>query len=395
MIGFLLLCNVLNDAHNINIVIKKDGGNTCMSHINEKILGFIIGPLKDKNKYGIEIDETTLNSFIQSKNVNETYGQQQNNSLGIIKKILMKHGKYDIYEYLARLAEIEPNLQKFQSGSRDHIVHSINTFFLGVYILEHINVGEHSLSWKLCGPTHDLGYPVEIANNMFLVEYFAKTNGIIDELNPQLYTRISPKMLKGCYPEGLNLLNNNKDSNILIQNRLNEWGLNFDIPKYYSWLENENIVDHGVIGALTELLIIDAIYQKHNPFRKTEDIIDEHNRLNYNQRIFDEDIIDSVSAIFIHNIKPKFRDMNKINYKKAPVAFLLFLCDTFQEWDRYSTNGNPKLDTLSGERFDIDCKKTSIDLATPNNELHDRIFKALNERLEGFVIRVDNIVAVK
>jgi len=78
------------------------------------------------------------------------------------------HGKEDIVQFLGNLASIEPNIQELQPWVRDHVVHAINTFLIGVYILEKANFPpfrgarfDYPFMWKLCGPTHDLGYPID------------------------------------------------------------------------------------------------------------------------------------------------------------------------------------------------------------------------------------------
>ena len=352
-----------------------------MQHINKKIMNSI--------QHHIGISNLQLDIFCRSMNDYNDFYLRQKSALEIANSILKGHEKQSVLEYLVDLAKIEPKVQTLQPWVRDHIVHAINTYFLGLYVLKYIEgvtgySNAYAFTWMLCGLTHDLGYPLEISNNISSI-FILQTNEILNKLNVS-----SPKVLSKCYPNNLNQLCNGRDSNRLMQERLIKWGLDIDLEQYYSWLEKNNKVDHGVIGALAELKIIDAIYQKNNPKREFRKI--EVNGLDFNEQIFIDDIIESVSAILIHNINLKYQYMEKkINYKKAPMAFLLYLCDTFQGWDRYSSD---KKKVYPGDLFDIECTGICIDLTVPN-KLKEEIHQALNKRLEGFAVKVNGILAVK
>ena len=216
--------------------------------------------------------------------------------------------------------------------------------------------------WKLCGPTHDLGYPVEISHNL-KKPYVDKMNKILDALDSP-----SPRLKPEIYDSELDKLSDNWDAKEIIQNRLTEWALGLNIEDYFDWLKNKNRTDHGVISAMSQLKVIEAMYYKENPERKNEDI--NKNNLNYNQKNFDLDIVSASSSIFIHNIDLSYYGFsNKISFELSPLAFLLFLCDNFQEWDRFTENRN----VYSGEDFDIICSHNQISLVVPT-ELEDRFF---------------------
>ena len=80
---------------------------------------------------------------------------------------------------------------------------------------------------------------------------------------------------------------------------------------------------------------------------------------------------------------------NKIDFQIAPMAFMLFLCDTFQEWDRYAEN-RP---VYSGDRFDIVCSRNSVSLFVPS-EIESSMFAAIHQRLAGLTITVNGRLAV-
>lgn len=362
-------------------------------HVIEKILNEIRYPLEDRYHIYIDFDDWKLFKEPLTDNAGNidksNFEKRQKKSLKLIKEILNIHGKEDIVKFLGKLASIEPLIQELQPWVRDHVVHAINTFLVGVYILEKVNFPsfrgarfDYPFMWKLCGPTHDLGYPVEIAHNLKKA-FVDEMNSILDDINSP-----SPKLEPETYPQNLEKLCKNWDSNKIIQKRLTEWALGIDIEDYYDWLKKKNITDHGVISALSQLKVIEAMYYKINPKRKNDDI--NRNNLNFNQKNFDLDIVSASAALFVHNIDLNyFGFSNKINFELSPLAFLLFLCDTFQEWDRYSEN-RP---VYSGKDFDLICNRNAISLFVPE-EIEDKIYAALFQRLAGLQIRVNGRIAV-
>lgn len=364
-------------------------------HIGEKILDEI-GYVLD-NKYSIYVSEDDWDSLKRpllldndGKIHRPSFEERQKKSIDIIKQILDIHGKSDIVKFLGRLADIEPKIQELQPWVRDHVVHAINTFILGVYILEKVNFPpfrearfDFPFIWKLCGPTHDLGYPVEIAHNIIREPFTAELNDILEDINSP-----SPRLEPEAYPKNLDKLCDNRDGNEIIQQRLTEWALGIDIDDYLDWLSKKDRTDHGVVSALAQLKVIDALYYNVNPNREYRDI--NLNNLNFNQKNFDLDIVSASAALFIHNIDLNYYGFsNKIAFDIAPLAFLIFLCDTFQEWDRYSEN-KP---VYSGDDFDINCTHSSISLIVPEG-VEQNILAALHQRLSGLLIRVNGRVAV-
>lgn len=363
-------------------------------HVIQKILNEIQSPLRYSYYIDIDYDDWELFTTSLTDNTGKIdrskYDKRQEKSLELIRKILDIHGKEDIVKFLGKLASIEPRIQKLQPWVRDHVVHAINTFLVGVYILEKVNFPpfkgarfDYPFMWKLCGPTHDLGYPIEIAHNI-KKDFVDEMNSILDNIKSP-----SPKLKPNTYPENLEKLCDNWDSNKIIQKRLTEWALGIDVEEYYDWLKKKNKTDHGVISALSQLKVIEAMYYRVNPKRKNDDI--NMNDLNFNQKNFDLDIVSASAALFIHNIDLNYYGFsNKIDFGLSPLAFLLFLCDTFQEWDRYSEN-RP---VYSGDNFDVICNYNEISLSVPT-ELEDKIYGALFQRLSGLQIRVNGRNAVK
>ena len=358
-------------------------------HIGKKILQEIESTLKNEYSVNLPPDVWQVFECPLVLHDDKQFKDRQAKAIQVIDSILKYHGKGDIVPFLAELARIEPRIQELQPCVRDHVVHAVNTFLLGVYILRDINFPQggrtrygSSFMWKLTGPTHDLGYPIEIARNI-QKPFWDKLNDILGSLNVP-----SPRVAQDAYPENLEALCNNVNGHTLVQDRLNEWALGIDVFQYYAWLKQENRTDHGVIGALAQLKVWDAVYQKNNPNRRREDIL--VGGLNFNEENFALDIVLASAALFVHNIDRSYSGFkSKINFRIAPLAFLLFLCDTFQEWDRYSKHG----EVLSGEEFDIDCCGNSICLVVPE-QLEVKISDTLNHRLTGLRVEVNGRLAL-
>jgi hypothetical protein len=366
--------------------------NTQM-HVIKKILDEVSPSLEDRYHIFISPDDWQLfkEPLVDSAGHIDRgrFLERQEKSLEIIKVILDYHGKGRIVQFLGKLACIEPRIQEVQPWIRDHVVHAINTFLVGVYILEKVDYPlfrearfDYPFMWKLCGPTHDLGYPIEIAHNI-KKEFVNEMNGILQDINSP-----SPRLRLESYPENLHKLCGNWDANEIIQNRLNDWGLDISVEEYYGWLKKKNKSDHCVISALSQLKVIEAMYYKENPSRQNDDL--ERYGLNFNQLNFDLDIVSASAALFLHNIDLSYNGFTKkINFELSPLAFLLFLCDTFQEWDRYSE----QRPVYSGDEFDIVCERNEISLFVPQ-VLEEKVFSALCKRLTGLKVRVNGRVAV-
>lgn len=370
-------------------------------HINEKILEYIYQNNIFENDYSIHLPENDWDAFKQPI-PNGLLGQtiqcrRQEDALKIIKVILDANGKSDILQFISELTTLEPKISPLQKFSRDHVVHALNTFLLGVYILDKVDFPiqynqrlNFPFMWKLCGPTHDLGYATEISYNIGR-PYYEKINEILDKLQSP-----SPRVVPHPYPEYLNEICRHRDSNQIIQTRFYDWNLDINVDEYYSWLIKNHKTDHGIISALTQMKVIDSLYFTANPEALHQ--YQPYNGFDFNQNNFDLDIVSACSAIFLHNIHHEYKGFTrKIDFQTAPIAFLLYLCDTFQEWDRFSQYRQ----IFSGKNFNIECTANSINLQVPKINLkvptinlEEKMVCALHNRLAGLNITVNGNIAV-
>lgn len=292
-------------------------------------------------------------SFEENNLINDPFLEKQKTSNDLIKNIMTKHGKGMLYESVAEMARIEYGSRKLAPKHRDHVVHAVNTFILGIHINQKFFKRDYQVKpfqWKLASLFHDIGYPVEFASRYLLRPFIENINRITNSSgldNKNIHFEI--------VPHGLENLKNNINSFDLINNCLEKWDINIDAKKVYDDLNKSGNINHGIISSLTVLNIIDLIYDKYNPERKKEYSLQEG--MNCNQTIFEEDIIPACSAIYIHDLVGKDEYNIKIDRSKAPLAFLLRLSDCLQEWDRPSSEN---LNGFSSSKFNIEIEKDHL-----------------------------------
>lgn len=162
-----------------------------------------------------------LEDFLKTS---EPFPQRQKKAKILIRNIMTKHGKADLFKYVTELARVEYDSRKLAPSLRDHVVHAMLTFILGIYINEKFltssDIQVEPFQWKLASLFHDIGYPVHVANNDLLKPFERNIQKIIESFdlpNKNLHFKI--------VPEGFEKLTNNKNSFELINKRLKEWKL--------------------------------------------------------------------------------------------------------------------------------------------------------------------------
>lgn len=328
----------------------------------------------------------------------DKYEKRQDIALDIIEKILSCHGKIGISPYIKQLVKIEPVMMQLQERLRDHIVHSIYTFLIGIYVKSKLSStpndnieykGEFAFRWKLCSSLHDIGYPIEIFDNL-INTWNSKVIGIKNNISKKQdendIENISNNFFKVI--EQYRKLENDKEALDYIKKRLEKWDIDLDPFNYLNWLKSKRKSDHGVVSAIVLLNLLDCIYQKHNPNRKPERITDAGK--NYDQRIFENDLVSVCTSIFIHNVDQGYLDKNpiKIDYNNAPLAFLLSLCDKIQEWDRPGSELSEK-EVYGPEKFQIEVENNKLTMSMDIEEDRKKDIKnEINQTLTGLDIEI-------
>jgi len=322
------------------------------------------------------INEKILEFLRESKTPKKYKLSQQ-----IIKNIVKQHGKDQLDLHITELYEVEKATMSL-TGKRDHVIHALNTFLLGLYINNnYLGKKVDSFQWKLAALFHDIAYPLEISQRI-IERYFRKLSAIKNELhienfNPIIY----------LIPKDFEKLTTNKNAFEYIQIRIYEWELDVTVQKRYNDMISSNKICHGILSALTVLYFVDLLYQKNNPQRKRQPLNIEGS--NWNQKNFEHDVVSACSAIFIHNLPDNA--FEKIDRNKAPLPYLLKLCDELQNWDR------PDQNTLTGdspENYDISIQKNKIIFKVKSKKNREKISKKI-KCLNDSNISVENITYFK
>ena len=101
--------------------------------INDKLLTLLHGISSAKmDKYGLKLDE--VEEFMCLK---DDFCERQKRAISIIESIIINRNK--LHPHLKELAEFERNARGIGShlrDHRDHVVHALLSFILGIYIYE-------------------------------------------------------------------------------------------------------------------------------------------------------------------------------------------------------------------------------------------------------------------
>jgi hypothetical protein len=318
----------------MTLILQSSGGLSGLS-INAMLLKTIAPYLERNNRFYYLMDGKVSQFMLNSLEFHE----RQELAIGIIESIMSGHEKQLLLEYVVELARIEPRIRELEPWARDHVVHALLSYFLGVFINERFlfRTGKkvNAFQWKIAGLFHDVGYPLQIASDSLVKPFVSQINAMKRQLHST-----QPDLAFGIILSGLEKLNNGVNALDLIQNRLDDWELNIDSHEVYTDMTKTGLVDHGIVSALAVLYVIDLMYQKYNPRRVHRNILTQSRSVNFNQRFFETDVVSACSAIFIHNLSYSMFLDKKVDRSKAPVAFLLKISDTLQEWERPSLN-NP------------------------------------------------------
>ncbi len=310
-------------------------------------------------------DKDEIKRFLTTDN--QDFRERQEEAILIIKKIMTAHGKQELRGAVAELARVEYGARELEPLLRDHVVHAMLSFLLGIHINENLLKPScchvEPFPWKLAGLFHDIGYPVYVARNI-LNPFTKKINEIKHDLGVG-----APDVFFKVVPVGLDKLTNATSSLNLIQSHLDKWGLKIDATREYNDMVDSGQVCHGIISSLSVLYIIDLMYHKYNPKREYKDIRD-YTGITWNQSYFDNDVIPACAAIFVHHLPRRCFSSAKLVREQAPLAFLLKLSDCLQDWDR------PLADHPSGipnSEFDIKITNEKLVFTVADKSSREKI----------------------
>ncbi len=281
-------------------------------------------------------------------------------------RITLKGESNPFIDLLDVLLSYEERASTLIDKQRDHYVHSVNVFILGLCVYSQnqnfrtafnaVNLDkayypfsydtkheEFFYRWGIASLFHDVGYPVEIIGkqiNKFIsfatevdqqgqvkthleFDNFEEFNTIAEILPKQDFIRSYYDKHPSC--AYVDLLNPND----LLAHKLH-LSLGVDLKTVKTALDRfpeimaeHGFIDHGYYSAIIVLRWYGFLIQS----------------CNYKPEYFFYPILDSASAILLHNyyknviLKPPF-NKGPLSPQEHPIAYLLILCDELQEWNR-------------------------------------------------------------
>lgn len=265
------------------------------------------------------------------------------------------------------LKSYEENASTLIDKQRDHYIHSVNVFVLGLCVygqnknfraaFDKANMDKTVYSesydtkheefyyrWGLASLFHDVGYPVEIIArqiNKFMAfatdvdgdevkikshlefDNFNELNSIAEIINKRTFIHCYYDKYDSCvYVDLLKPID-------LLAHKLHI-SLGVDLKEVKNVLDNFihvmakfGFVDHGFYSSIIVLKWYGYLIQ----------------RCGYKPEYFFYPVLDSASAILLHNyyknvmMKPPF-SQEALHPQSHPIAYLLMLCDELQEWNR-------------------------------------------------------------
>ena len=299
-------------------------------------------------------------------------GETKDTAFGVYRsffdsyRITLEGESNPFIDLLDVLLSYEERASTLIDKQRDHYVHSVNVFLLGLCFysqnpnfraaFEAVNLDksyypfsydtkheEFFYRWGIASLFHDVGYPVEIIGkqiNKFIsfatevdrqgqvkthleFDNFAEFNSIAEILPKQDFIKSYYDNHPSC--AYVDLLKPND----LLAHKLH-LSLGVDLKTVKTALDSfpevmakSGFIDHGYYSAIIVLRWYGFLIQS----------------CNYKPEYFFYPILDSASAILLHNyyknvlLKPPF-SKGPLTPGEHPIAYLLILCDELQEWNR-------------------------------------------------------------
>lgn len=285
------------------------------------------------------------------------------------KKISVVREPNTLLDLVKIMKKYEENTGELIEKQRDHFIHSINVFLLGLaiysqnksyrdkfrqYVLKspyekyyriegEFSHEEFLYRWGVAALFHDIGYPVEIigkqlkkfindgiksisssygADTAIDFKDFDEFNAIV-KIEPDFadsYTEVYPKA------KFLNLF---KPTDI-IAHKISTDFKGVDVNKIARHLDSfvdimgsSGFIDHGFFSSILVLNSYGYLIQKYAK----------------NHDFFFYPIVDSATSILLHNyyrnvLQKKPFELKTLHPSQSPIAFMLILCDELQEWNR-------------------------------------------------------------
>ncbi len=297
----------------------------------------------------------------------------------------------DILGLIDMMHTFERRSERIVDSQRDHYVHSVNVFILGLCIYSsskryreffakrhHASVfrspeEDFLYIWGLASLFHDIGYPVEIAYNQ--IRRFLRIASCSED------SRIAP------IPEFRALedltVSPGVDTLRMLSERLSgALGVDYDtlygtLGGYERSMRETGFVDHGFFSAM-------MLMKWMSP----------HICKGENSAIRDC-VVESSVAILLHNFynhtfsRPPY-SLGPLSPADDPVSFLLILCDELQEWNRTVYGTDMGLVYPSSSRIVIEGDWMEIIYRTASRNMSDD-FPDAKHKLFSRLLALDEI----
>ena len=357
-----------------------------MTNMRNYVKDCFDGVLSDSKIEGVQYLWAALDEFLEKETKERAFAVYT--SFFDCFRINLEGGSF--VDLLDALHSYEEQSAVLLDKQRDHLIHSVNVFVLGLSIYtrnvhfrsyadtmakdcpyegaQAFPAEEFLYRWGLASLLHDVGYPVEIIHNQFrkfitfVSETVANTGAnpfldyinfpAIDSIDEILYKSVFTRKFVGSLPDGVEL-DPLKPTDLLAYNFHKSFGVSFPavrdaIVGFLPLMQKIGFVDHGYYSALILLKWYGFLIQKSG---LPADVL-------YNP------VLDAASAIFMHNyyrnvlMKPPF-SQGALSAADHPTGYLLILCDELQEWNRTAYGIKDKQRVLA-EASDIEINDDTI-----------------------------------
>lgn len=277
-------------------------------------------------------------------------------------KVIVAYGIDKLEEYHRRYTEFESLMYGSNAHYRDHVFHAIRVWMLGVYCMltdfnkdqkmfinelildggaitpDKIGFFEYISMWTIIALCHDLGYPLEKAEQILektrkmMREFVPSPNiwnnfgysGTQDNINEYILKFISTKM-KAKSDDELPGKKDEESSEKTAKPEEKEY-LGRIQPKYYlKYAKSLEGFQHGIISTIIVYKML--LYFLESDFNLNDDYI--YKKEDARQFYIRREILRAIAA---HTCPDAY------NIHLATFSSLLFLCDEFQEWGRRRWN---------------------------------------------------------
>ncbi len=275
-------------------------------------------------------------------------------------KVIVAYGIDKLEEYHRRYTEFESLMYGSNTHYRDHVFHAIRVWMLGVFCLltdfnkdqkmfinelrldggattpDKIGFFEYISMWTIIALCHDLGYPLEKAEQILektkkmMHEFVPSPNvwnnfgysGIQDNINEYILKFISTKMKERSQYDNKSVKQTTRESSEPEEKEY----LGRIQPKYYlKYAKSLEGFQHGIISTIIVCKML--LYFLESDFNLNDDYI--YKKEDARQFYIRREILRAIAA---HTCPDAY------NIHLTTFSSLLFLCDEFQEWGRKTWN---------------------------------------------------------